>query len=323
MKLGRFAWVLLGVALVGAVAYYSLRTVSDPDDESLVVGYQPNLIYLPVFTGVEQRIFAERGLSVELVEFPSANEMMQALLAGHIDVTGMSSLSVVASAAEQNPDVLALITVEIFAPNASPDAVLVQMDSGVQSFEDLRDKRIGTWRGSTIAAYTRTILESVGMTEQDVEIIPMGREEMLTLFASGQIDAAFTFEPFVSALVEQGASVLERGALSRRLLGAPNEIYPGGGVVLRSTMHSRAETIQRYLDSYEAAVEWIHDDWPRALTFLAKYSPGQPPPSSRMSWEVADERHAHGIQALLDLYRLQGIVEADLRAVDLLPPGDE
>ena len=150
--------------------------------------------------------------------FASANEMIQALLAGQIDVTGMSSLSVVAKTQSENPGVLKLLTLEEFSPGASPDAIVVRPDTGITSLEELEGRTLGTWKGSTIAAYTRVILEAADLPPGSVNIVPMGKEEMVSLFQLGEIDAAFTFEPFVSLLQKSGGAVLERAPLSRRLL---------------------------------------------------------------------------------------------------------
>jgi len=80
------------------------------------IGYQQTILYLPLFVAKEQGYFKKHGVDVELVNFVSAPDMMQALLAGQINATGMSALDVIANVEQEKPGQLKMYLIEAFEP---------------------------------------------------------------------------------------------------------------------------------------------------------------------------------------------------------------
>src|ERR1044072_2496325 len=62
------------------------------DRQKVRMAYQPIVFGLPVFVGKEQKIFEKHGVEVEDKSFTSANDMLNALVAGQVDMVPGSPL---------------------------------------------------------------------------------------------------------------------------------------------------------------------------------------------------------------------------------------
>ena len=96
----------------------------------------------------------------------------------------------------------------------TPEEVLLAMDQStggdgliasaeIQSIEDLKGKKVGLDTSSTAYFFFLTILDSVGMTKDDVTIVDMDSDYTGPAFMAGDIDAAVTWEPFLSTAGER------------------------------------------------------------------------------------------------------------------------
>src|SRR5687768_14587162 len=76
----------------------------EPQDSAPVrIGYQKISLYQHVFVAAERGLFEREGVNVQLVPFPSANRMMEALQAGEIEVAGLTNVQVAAQAEARAP----------------------------------------------------------------------------------------------------------------------------------------------------------------------------------------------------------------------------
>ncbi|MES9947022.1 MAG: ABC transporter substrate-binding protein [Candidatus Thiodiazotropha sp.] len=309
-------------AFFALLSVIAIGVFSPKNKQTYVVGFQSNLIYLPIFVAEANGYFREFGLDVELRKFQSASEMMRSLKLQEINFTGMSSMSVVAREQEATPGLLKVITLEKFSPNASPDAIVALHNAGINDLDGLKGKTLATWKGSTIKTYTKVIIESVGLNVHDLDIIDVGKVEMLELFKLGKVDAVFTFEPYVTQIVTHNNGIIvERAPLANRLLGSAKDIYPGGSAVLSSFEKNESEAVKSFKAAYAKAIKYIHTNRDDAIDILARRTsvPGSILKNmGKMDWVVADSIHLGAVQELLDLYSKHGITEKPLDASTVL-----
>ena len=98
--------------------------------------------------------------------------------------------------------------------SGTPEEVLLAMDEStggdglvacaeIQSIQDLAGKKVGLDTSSTAYFFFLTVLDSVGMTKDDVTIVDMDSDFTGPAFIAGEIDAAVTWEPFLSTAGER------------------------------------------------------------------------------------------------------------------------
>src|SRR3984957_1795405 len=131
---------------------------------------------------------------IEWKECPAAAPLLEALGAGAIE-TGLVGDAPFTFAAAANVPVKAIGAVRQTQEGL---AILVPRDSPIHSFEDLRDKKIATGRGSIGHQLILAALESRGWSPSDVQIVYLAPSDAKVAYVRGSVDAWSTWEPYVS-----------------------------------------------------------------------------------------------------------------------------
>jgi NitT/TauT family transport system substrate-binding protein len=158
--------------------------------------------YGPLFLAKEKGFFEENGIEVELSIVEGLAERKQALASGKID--GMATaLDVQVSLAAAN---IPVSVVWILDDSFGGDGILVKNE--INSIQDLKGKTMAFEVGSTSHMLALTALQQGGLTESDVEVIQMSAGDAGAAFAAGKVDAAVTWEPWLSKGSEANGKVL-------------------------------------------------------------------------------------------------------------------
>jgi NitT/TauT family transport system substrate-binding protein len=141
------------------------------------------------------------GLDVELVNFPSGTERLNALASGAIDAAPTGSSQPINLRSKGVP-------IKIVADVVRKGKGLM-VATGIQSFNDLRGKDIGTVRGATTDIWLRQKLHDEGLNpDRDVNLVNMDYLQMATAVLAGRVPAASGAEPQIAAFEAKGGRVL-------------------------------------------------------------------------------------------------------------------
>lgn len=126
------------------------------------------------------------GYTVEMIGFaglgPAMNEALAAEeldYACYMEIPGLTATS-------KGFDLSVIATPAISAGSY----LIASKESGITSPEELRGKKIGYTRGTVYHTFLINVLQSVGLTVDDVELINLAANDMITAILSGDIDAA-------------------------------------------------------------------------------------------------------------------------------------
>ena len=137
----------------------------------------------------------------QVIEIPWASAVIRAFGSGAADVAVVTLDSVVGMRdAGQKLKVLMALS-----QSAGADAILAR--DGIQSLVDLKGKRVAVERGSGTYLLINA-LESVGLTQKDIELAPMFQSEMDQAMQNGQVDAVVITEPWLTKLSHGGMHCL-------------------------------------------------------------------------------------------------------------------
>jgi NitT/TauT family transport system substrate-binding protein len=139
---------------------------------------------------------------VQLVEYPSASEVLRAFRNQAIDgmVISLDELFGLAVDGLQ-PRVILVVDVSHGA-----DAVVGRAD--LRTMKDLKGKRIAVESGALGAFVLSRALALNGMHSSDVTVVHLESNEQPGAFEKGQVDAAVTFDPYRTQLLRSGAKTL-------------------------------------------------------------------------------------------------------------------
>jgi NitT/TauT family transport system substrate-binding protein len=140
--------------------------------------------------------------TVQLVEYPSASEVLRAFRNQAIDGMVISLDELFGLAVD------GLAPRIILAVDVSNGADVVVGRPGMQSMKDLQDKRIAVESGALGAYVLSRALALNGMRTSDVTIVHLESNEHPKAFEKKLVDGAVTFDPYRTQLLQQGATTV-------------------------------------------------------------------------------------------------------------------
>lgn len=163
----------------------------------------------PLFIAMDKGFFAEEGIEIEPQWFDAAHPIAVSTASSKVDVgaTGITASLYNMAANGQKLGIVADKGRE--QKGYSSSALLVTTDNynaGVKSLKDLKDKRIGiTQKGSTFHYMLGRMLETQGMSLNDVEIVPLSKlSAVMAALESKQIDGCILNEPNITKVQKAG-----------------------------------------------------------------------------------------------------------------------
>jgi NitT/TauT family transport system substrate-binding protein len=227
-RLGLVALVLLACAPAGAPASRSAEgpapaapvpataaptvaaaaPASPPQLVTVRVGMIPSLAGAPLLAGADLGIFERNGIQLEITPFTDTAAAMTQVVAGHLEVGHITIGSATLNAFSRGVD---LTLLNAGALGSSP--VMVRKDlvdeGSFRSVADLRGRRIAINTRGVIHEYVLyKVLQSGGLTFDDVEVPLLPWPDQITALGNKAIDAGIVVEPLGSQAAAQGVAIL-------------------------------------------------------------------------------------------------------------------
>lgn len=213
----------------------------------------------------QQGFFKKNGANVKLVWFPVYTDSLNALAAGQVDANSQTWPDAMSPISKG----VALKAVQMFDNSWGNDAMIAR--SGINSVKDLRGKKVATELGTCDHFLMLKALESAGMTEKDVQFIPIAVQDCPAAMLSGRVDAAVVWEPSRSKILKamQGSKIVFSSA------DLPG-IIPDLLMMKSSVVAERPEDVQKIVDSWYQAIDWWKANPDKAIAILAKRTDTNP-----------------------------------------------
>lgn len=214
---------ILSVILTLSIAVSALSACGNSSKENTSDSEQTDTIRVAVnsVTSIEyayeqkyhwiEEAFNEVGVNVEFIQFEYGAPVVEAIAAGDVDVTTLIGDTPFITAYANGTDIEAIYATARDPKSFAMVVAPAQIDQ-IKTLTDLKGKRIALSVGSNGHDFVIKELESVGLTEDDVEIVNISTAaEMLSALLSNEIDVAANVEPSAANLVAQGCAYLDYG----------------------------------------------------------------------------------------------------------------
>jgi NitT/TauT family transport system substrate-binding protein len=201
MLLGAAGCSLLGGSSTSDAKADPASTVEKP---KIKIGVIPSTDMAPLYLAEDKGIFKEQGLDVELVPVGSGGEAMTSLLGGDVDITFASYPLLVQAQQKGKGKVNIKIVADASAAKPDTAAVVVKGNSALRSPKDLQGKKIGV--SSTGSMADLAVMAGMKAAKADTSGIQwkvMKSPDMLPKLQSGELDAAYLVEPFLTVAQAQ------------------------------------------------------------------------------------------------------------------------
>lgn len=136
----------------------------------------------------EKGWFKEAGVEVEL-QWLEYGPSMEAFTAGKVDAVMVTNGDALVTGAGGGKNVMILVT------DYSNGNDMVVARPGINSFKDLKGKKIGVEAGLVDHLLLLNGLEKAGMTESDVVLVPTPTNHTPRVLASGEVQAIAAWQP--------------------------------------------------------------------------------------------------------------------------------
>jgi NitT/TauT family transport system substrate-binding protein len=240
----------------------------------ILVGYWPVSAALPFFVADHNGFFKDAGADVELVKFADQVKVTEALLAGRIQATATGTGSTQLATAEiAQPNFFKILGANLSSDKSILDSIIVAKGAPYKHVSDLKGKKVATGVGPQALLEAKIILTRAGVT--DVTPQELSPAQHIAAVASGQVDAAYTYEPNGTIGHLQGLTdFLEVGVRSRYLLGNPSAPWYGGAAVITTEfMKSDPAATKKYITGMKRGFEEVRKNITAARAIFPSYTP--------------------------------------------------
>lgn len=215
--------------------------------------------------------FDEQGLNVEILGFTSGRAALEAVIGGGANIATTAEAPTTAAAMSNIP-------IAFLARTQYSDLkTLTAVDSDINTASDLEGKRIGYTAGTGGEVYSLRLLESAGLTRDDVTMINLRPQEMAPAMSSGSIDAFNSWEPHVAnaerALGERVSLIDTRGVYAETFNIVTTVQY----------MEQNADVLERFMVALLEAEEFILNN-PEAAIEIIAVAASMPPEDLTATW---------------------------------------
>ncbi len=214
--------------------------------------------YGPLYIARDKGFFKQNGVDVELIVMEDPKERFPTLMADKIDMLA-STVDTALLYLKKPDDFQYVIAVD---DSNGGDGIVANKD--IQSIADLKGKKVAVNEGSVSEFYLNVLLAKAGLKESDLQIVNMTAGDAGSAFVSKRVDAAVTWEPWLT----KGKSS-DHGHLlvdSSTTPGLITDVLIGK----KSWLEAHAKEVQAIVKSWNQAVAFYHDHPDEAVVIMAK-----------------------------------------------------
>ncbi len=193
---------IAALGLAGMLAGGALAQSPLPVEEGTFrMGTEPWIGYGPWWIAAEKELFAANGVDATVTNFDTDDEINAALVSGQIDGANIATHTALRLASEGTP----LTIVLLLDQSNAADAIIVS--SAIGSVADLAGKQVAYEEGTTSDILLRYALAQNGLTIDDIVKVPVPAGDAAIAVATGQVDAAVTYEPYITTALGENADL--------------------------------------------------------------------------------------------------------------------
>ena len=182
----------LSAALILTAAIFAMSAPGKASAESFKVAFSTWVGYGPLYVAQDKGYFKDEGVDVELVKMEDPKLRFTALLAGRIDMLATTVDTMVLYL--KTPDAINFICP--LDDSNGGDGIVANKD--IKTIADLKGKKVAFNEGSVSHFYLTVLMDEAGISQKDIEAVNMTAGDSGSAFVSKNVDAAVTWEPWLS-----------------------------------------------------------------------------------------------------------------------------
>jgi sulfonate transport system substrate-binding protein len=200
--------------------------------------------------------FRNDGIEIQWTQSLGSNKALELLRSRSVDFGSTAGAAALLGRANGNP----IKSIYLF-DNPEWAALVTRTQSGISRLEDLKGKRVAVTRGTDPHIFLLRALASVGLTEKDIELVPLQHADGKVALERGSVEVWSGLDPYTAQVeVEEGYAIFFR-----------KKAWNSYGVLnVRETFaKDHPDLVKRVLGVYEKARLWTLANPSEARQILA------------------------------------------------------
>ena len=258
-------WSVIFAGIAGVTLLLIVGIIVNSDENThenkIRVAYFPNINHAVPIIGMEKGTFQNQlgnNTVIEPILFDAGPQVIESIFAGSIDIAYVGPGPAINGFLKSEDH-----NVKILSGAASGGAsFIVHPNSKIESVADFEGKRIAAPQiGNTQDISLRTYLSENGLKPAEkggsVIVLNISNPDIYTLFAKGDIDAAWVPEPTATILVQQ---------LDGKRLFNEEELWPDNRfasvllIAREEYVKQNPDVINKWLEAHRQTVNWINSN---------------------------------------------------------------
>lgn len=231
-------------------------------DLKITVSHQPYSHALPTYIGLQEGDFEKNGVDVNVLWFTSGNTQNEALGANEWDAGACGTPPAISAGIAYDAKIIGLNVDDTISCNywVRPDSDIAKISGEVEGHPDILGNA-DTWRDKTILCPTQTsahymliaTLNAMGLTQNDVNIVPMDVPSAYAAFKSGQGDIVALWAPQSYTAQDEGWVMASSGVAS-------GETMPTVFVASQKAIDENWDAVYAWLKTWFEVADKYRDD---------------------------------------------------------------
>lgn len=247
---------LIPVVSVACNTPQATTSTSTDSNKSLIVGTSPWAGFQGQYIAAAKDFFSAEGVKVEEQYFQTTSDVNTALAAGKLDLGWIGGTDLITLVA-QNPSLKAIMLSDY---SNGADGIIAR---GISSPAELKGKTFAREDAPFELVFVGEFLKQGGLTEKDLKVVSLSAADSATSFASGKVDAAATYEPFLSKAVKEGKGEVIFTTKDTNII--PNLLAARGEV-----LEQRREEVLAYMRAVGKGVDLAKSNPDEAADIIAE-----------------------------------------------------
>lgn len=237
---------VVAVVLIVVTAYFisTRKTEPKPTTNTLRIGLNSWIGNGLYFVAQEKGFFTKEGLTVTITNFTDGAIGKQLIASGQIDGISMSPETLVVFK-DAGIDVKAVAMTDT---SIGADGIVATKD--IKTISDLKGKKVAYEEGSPSHFFLSYLLDQQGLSTKDIISVNVIAPDAGASFVAGKVDAAVTWEPWLSKVSEVPGGHQLANSKSQPIL-------PALTIFRTQTITQQPQNIKKMLRALFAARDYI------------------------------------------------------------------
>lgn len=252
----RYPW-LVAVLLIG-LTFLPLAGANVAHADTVKIAHSTWVGYGPLYIARDKGFFKQNGVDVDLVVMEDPKERFPTLMADRIQMIA-STVDTALLYLKRPTDFQYVVAID---DSNGGDGIVAKKD--IAGIADLKGKHVGVSEGSVSEFYLNVLLSKAGLKESDLNTVNMTAADAGGAFVAGRLDAAVTWEPWLS----RGKTTTFGHLLtdSSKTPGLITDVL----IVKSDWANSHKKDVEAVVKSWNEAVAFYEQHPDEAISIMAK-----------------------------------------------------